>query len=149
MPRSLSWLPIRWSNSCLSRQGFCHHWGVKCQSRFPLSFFFLFFQRGLTLHRACRYLGCSLQIKLHYQSGLRVVMVRDHILPPLPHHHLLYTTAHTRWAVCHLTAPHPPPNLQNGLPHHENQAYKFKSNSSRKRQKPAHKEKLHINFELN
>lgn len=37
MPYSMSWLPIRWSNSCLSRQGFCHHWGVKCQSRFLLS----------------------------------------------------------------------------------------------------------------
>lgn len=35
MPHSMSWLPIRWSNSCLSRRGFCHHWGVKCQSRFP------------------------------------------------------------------------------------------------------------------
>lgn len=37
MPHSMSWLPIRGSNSCLSRWRFCHHWGVKSsQSRFPL-----------------------------------------------------------------------------------------------------------------
>lgn len=69
MPHSMSWLPIRWSNSCLSRQGFCHHWGVKCQSRFPRSLW------------ACQCLGCSLQIRQHYQSGVKAVIVRDHILP--------------------------------------------------------------------
>lgn len=54
-----------------------------------------FVQCVLIIFGACQCRGCSLQIKLHYLSGVRAVLVRDHI----PHGP--YCTAADSWPAVH------------------------------------------------
>lgn len=89
MPHSMSWLPIRWSNSCLKRQGAFVITEVKCQSRFPPSLYNAAWGsvgHGSTLGVASR-LNCI--IKVNWE-------LREHRPPqPAPPLH------QAKWTVLH------------------------------------------------